>query len=494
LNNAIQKGGQAEMIAPKIRSLTIAVTLFASMLGALPSNAAIPPSERAALIAFYNAMNGPHWTNQQGWLGAPGTECQWPGVACNTTNTNVSSLIFSTASLSSSPTGLGGTIPPQIGDFTQLQDLTITDAQVAGPLPPEVWALPGLLELARDQLSGSVPPEILTAAAQVIALSENDLTGSVPAIANNPRLTTLDLDHNQLTGPIPPELGTNPNLTFLFLDDNPLSPGPVPDSFQGLPLTGFGLEATNRTGDIPGWIGDKTGIYQLHLGSNNWNPGPVPDLHSLTTLDFLSLDRSNLTGALPDWLGSLTGLQVLLLDGNHLTGDVPTSLTTLPILFELGLDGNKLTGTLPDALTKMTHLTYADFRWNALQASAATAAFVNAIEPAAVDFRNTQTTPPRFGLAVSGATRSSLTLHWNPIRYTSDVGRYLVYMSHGPSGPWALAKRVPGGKTAKQVTLSGLKANTTYYFYLVTTTLPNANNPNNVTSLPSAVFSGATTP
>jgi hypothetical protein len=42
----------------------------------------IPAEERQALIDLYNSTGGNNWTDHSGWLGPPGTECQWHGVAC----------------------------------------------------------------------------------------------------------------------------------------------------------------------------------------------------------------------------------------------------------------------------------------------------------------------------------------------------------------------------------------------------------------------------
>ena len=49
----------------------------------------IPAQEREALIAIYNSSDGANWTNNDGWLGVPGTECQWWGVVCNQDETHV---------------------------------------------------------------------------------------------------------------------------------------------------------------------------------------------------------------------------------------------------------------------------------------------------------------------------------------------------------------------------------------------------------------------
>ena len=72
-----------------------------------PVQAAIPASEREALIALYNATDGANWTNKTGWLGAVGTECSWYGVGC--AHDILYSLYFDN-------NHLNGTIPAELGE------------------------------------------------------------------------------------------------------------------------------------------------------------------------------------------------------------------------------------------------------------------------------------------------------------------------------------------------------------------------------------------
>jgi Leucine rich repeat N-terminal domain len=166
------------MTSPSIRSLTIAVSLFASMVGARPSDAAIPPSERAALIAFYNSTGGPHWTKSTRWLGVAGTECSWFGVECSGAGSTERVI-----SLDLGFNNLAGTIPPQIDSLTKLAFLELVSNALSGPIPAELGKLTNLTAL--------------------------DL-GVIPAEYGK-------LNSNGLTGPIPVELGNLSKLTFLRL-------------------------------------------------------------------------------------------------------------------------------------------------------------------------------------------------------------------------------------------------------------------------------------
>ena len=65
-----------------ISSVLPTLLSFSLLLELSTAQAAIPQSEREALISLYNATNGDDWTNSDSWTGAPGTECDWHGVTC----------------------------------------------------------------------------------------------------------------------------------------------------------------------------------------------------------------------------------------------------------------------------------------------------------------------------------------------------------------------------------------------------------------------------
>jgi hypothetical protein len=47
------------------------------------TQAAIPASERVALDDLYSSTHGENWTDNTGWEGPAGTECQWLGIDCS---------------------------------------------------------------------------------------------------------------------------------------------------------------------------------------------------------------------------------------------------------------------------------------------------------------------------------------------------------------------------------------------------------------------------
>jgi hypothetical protein len=184
------------------------------------ARAAIPASERAALIALYNSTNGPNWSYRANWrnpgdtdFSPPGTECTWSGVSCDAAGAHVVGLFFWKNNLS-------GPIPPEIGNLASLKTLVIFYNELTGPIPREVGVLSNLTELLlnNNQLSGPIPPEI----------------------GNLVRLRSLALYNNQLSGSIPPEIGGLSSASGIYLQFNQLS-GPIPREIGNLPRLLEGL-------------------------------------------------------------------------------------------------------------------------------------------------------------------------------------------------------------------------------------------------------------
>lgn len=167
------------------------ITLLA--LAAL-SYSQVPTIERDALIALYNSTNGTKWSDDTGWLGVPGTECNWRGIKCTERN--------------SAQVGL------ELLELRSVRDIVLSDNSLTGILPSELGNLASLsyLQLGGNVLSGSIPKEL------------GKLT----------RLIKIDLSSNILSGGIPLELGNLINLTYLNLANNSLS-GSVPIEVSSLP-------------------------------------------------------------------------------------------------------------------------------------------------------------------------------------------------------------------------------------------------------------------
>ena len=96
------------------------------------------------------------------------------------------------------------------GEVYSVEDTDSLDLgynQLTGSIPPEIGNLTNLtyLNLRSNQLTGSIPPDIgYLTNLNFLYLGSNGLTGSIPSeIGNLTNLTHLDLSDNQLTGLIP---------------------------------------------------------------------------------------------------------------------------------------------------------------------------------------------------------------------------------------------------------------------------------------------------
>ena len=214
--------------------------------------AAIPPSEREALIALYDSTNGDGWNNNDGWKGPSGTECTWYGVRCNDARDSVIELNLSGNNLFGSlPAELGnlvnlkilylsfnklsGPIPAELGNLLFLEKLFLYDNQLSGAIPAELGNLTSLqhLGLYNNQLN-AIPAELGNLLSlKYLYLSNNQLSTIPVELSNLLSLEYLALYNNQLSGPIPAELGNLPSLQYLILFGNQLS-GPVPATLMQL--------------------------------------------------------------------------------------------------------------------------------------------------------------------------------------------------------------------------------------------------------------------
>ena len=238
-------------------------------------------TDKAALVALYDATDGPNWTTSTSWktAAALGT---WHGVTVD--------FDGRVTGIDLGSNNLVGTIPAKIGGLTLLETLDLSgNTLLTGSMPAEIGSLAGLtsLDLSGSGLSGSIPGE-LGNLAQLVALdlSGNSLSGQIPSqIGRLAALTSLDLSSNSLSGTLPAELGELSKLTSLRIDGN-----------------------SSLGGAIPAQIG------------------------SLFLLTDLTLSKNALSGSIPAALGNLTRLTRLWLDGNALTGRVPTSFANLAAL------------------------------------------------------------------------------------------------------------------------------------------------------------------
>ena len=234
----------------RTRVAVLAACLCVSASFALAQGSAA--TDRAALVALYNATDGSNWTNNTNWLNS-GPLSEWIGVSAFSDD-RVFYLDLDFNLGASGPIGSGsgnnlrGSIPPELGQLTELTNLNLGYDDLSGPIPPELGNLTNLT---------------------VLYLPDNGLTGSIPGeLGNLTNLTWLYLRDNELTGSIPGELGNLTNLDDLGLANNRLT-GQIPVELGNLTnLTALGLGGNQLTGPIPAELGNLTNLIELYIDSD----------------------------------------------------------------------------------------------------------------------------------------------------------------------------------------------------------------------------------
>ena len=342
-------------------------------------------SDRAVLEAFFEIASGSGWTNSDGWHG-DGLLEEWYGISVDSQGR--------VTALDLSGNGLEGRIAGNLGRLSQMTELRIGGNTLSGRLPRSLSFLPALQEFHYGETDlcvpneesfrawiGEIPSHEGTAADcpppsdrdLLVALydatggpdwrvSENWLTDHPleewhgVGVDDDGRVTRLGLQYNNLTGPIPPELVSLTNLSFLDLNGNELTGG-IPAGLGMMPnLELLELGGNRLTGSIPSELGALSNLVDLSLGGNQLTGAIPAELGTLANLESLNLGSNNLNGSIPAELGSLANLKILWLQANALTGSIPPELGALAELTALSLQDNSLTGPIPAELGSLADL------------------------------------------------------------------------------------------------------------------------------------------
>ncbi len=257
--------------------------------------------DAATLAAFYNATDGPNWSDNTNWLtDAPISDWSgvsvWHGVTVSNIENGSAVERCVVRRLDLGFNQLSGEIPAELANLPNLEDLDLRGNQLSGEIPAELGNLSNLISLylSFNQLSGEIPAELGNLSNLIsLGLHGNQLSGEIPAeLGNLSNLEDLDLGGNQLSGEIPAELGNLSNLISLDLGFNQLS------------------------GEIPAELGNLSNLISLDLGFNQLSGEIPPELGNIPNLKFLSLSFNQLSGEIPPELGNVPNLS---LDGNQLS-------------------------------------------------------------------------------------------------------------------------------------------------------------------------------
>lgn len=150
-----------------------AVLALIAAIAATTAGAAIPDTERQALLDLYAATHGEAWTHSDGWGGDAGSECTWYGVTCDGNQAHVVVVALGNNHLT-------GTLPSLDG-LPVLERFFAFNNALGGPLP----ALGGLTHLI------------------VVNVAGNYLEGPIPSLASLSNLDYFLVGLNRLSGAAP---------------------------------------------------------------------------------------------------------------------------------------------------------------------------------------------------------------------------------------------------------------------------------------------------
>lgn len=339
------------------RFLAAVVLAFVSS----PLVAAIPQSERDALLAWFNAAGGTQWKHNDGWGGAAGTECSWYGVECTNAGDHVMSIDMY-------DNGVKALAIDKLVPLTELDKLSLGANQIAGTLA-NISTLKNLriVDLRENQLSGAIPQEITQLTKlEVLGVGSNLLTGPLPSgLSKLTKLQILEGYGNEISGPLPTELAQLKDLIEINFNTGKLT-GPIPPEYGTLTnLVYFQVSDNQLTGTIPPQLGSLTKLQYLDLGHNQITGSIPPELANLTELREIELSELGLTGEVPSWIFTAPNMTYVLLASNRFTGTIPATMAGMVNARYIDLSNNQLQGPIPD-FAQLTQLQYLSLNDNNL--------------------------------------------------------------------------------------------------------------------------------
>ncbi|KAK8531273.1 hypothetical protein V6N13_093018 [Hibiscus sabdariffa] len=270
--------------------------------------------------------------------------------------------------------GLGGTLPSSIA-HPSLKFLDLQANRIFGPIPREIGNLSNITELSltSNLLNGAIPEEIsLLSMLERLFLSHNFFSGRIPVtLSKLKHLGLVDLANNKLSGEIPGSLGDLGQLSYLFLNNNLLS-GSIPSKLLNCEnLYKLDLSYNQLIGRIPPQIAELreirifinlshnhlqgpwpielsklANVLEMDISSNNLSGNIFPQISSCIAVTTINFSHNSLQGLLPDSLGDLRNLQVFDVSSNNISGNIPMSLSKTNLTL-LNLSFNNFNGMIP---------------------------------------------------------------------------------------------------------------------------------------------------
>ncbi|PHT55839.1 hypothetical protein CQW23_04325 [Capsicum baccatum] len=230
-------------------------------------------------------------------------------------------------------------------NLCHVENISLVGQDLAGVLPASLAKLPYLkkIDLNRNYLNGTIPPEWASTKLEAMIISNNRLSGPIPKyIGNMTSLVTLSFESNLFNGSLPAEVGSLVNLQRLILNAN------------------------NFTGEWPVELNNLTKLIELRISSNNF-VGKLPNFERWKDLQKLEIEGSGFDGPIPpsiSVLTNLTELRISDLNGGALEFPVLANMTTMDKLL---LRSCNIHGNIHASVAGMINLRFLDLSFNKLE-------------------------------------------------------------------------------------------------------------------------------
>ncbi|KAJ0794733.1 putative non-specific serine/threonine protein kinase [Helianthus annuus] len=311
-----------------------------------------------------------------------------------------------------SRSNFGGTIPPQLGNLSELQvlslgsfhdpyyqttsmanmtwlsslgmlhhlDMSGVDLSKATDWLQVINTLPSLvqLHLSRCELSNlhMYVPSVNLTSLSVLDLSYNNFNSSVPQwIFSVTSLVSLDLTECYFHGPIP----SFRNLTSLELlhvaENDFMNSSSIFQELSSSNLISLDIEGCGISSSLLDSLQNLTNLISLRLSDNQLTKRIPKSLGNFCNLREIDLSGNNignisLTYFLECFLECKSpALESISLSYNYITGIIPHSIGNLSFLRTLRLGANEISGPIPYSIGRLSSLEWLDVSYNQINGS-----------------------------------------------------------------------------------------------------------------------------